>query len=62
MDIVAQLIGSIGFPIVAYLILFEYMKKRDETFTTALNNNTKAIERLTEKIIERGESHEENQR
>ena len=49
MDIV-NLIGSVGFPILAYLLLFEYTKKRDDAFTTAINNNTLAIQKLTENM------------
>ena len=58
MDIV-NLIGSVGFPILAYLLLFEYTKKRDDAFITAINNNTLAIQKLT-KNAEGGENNAKN--
>lgn len=61
MDVIAQYVGSIGFPIVAFWLIYEYMKQRDKDqieerklFTEAINNNTKAINELTNKIAEGG--------
>lgn len=52
---VAQLIGSLGFPIVACGAMFWKMNKQDQDHkeemakvTEAVNNNTEAIIRLTE--------------
>lgn len=52
-----QLIGSLGFPIVACVALFWRMVKSDEQhkeemnkMSEALNNNTSALVKLTEKI------------
>ena len=57
MDIVMQFISSLGFPIVACYFLYDYIKKRDETFTKEremymkiIENNTRAIQELSEKI------------
>lgn len=54
---VAQLIGSLGFPIVACCALFYRMNVQDEAhkeevgkLTEAINNNTTALTRLVEKI------------
>lgn len=52
---ISQLIGTLGFPIVACGAMFWKMNKQDKDHkeeiagvTTALNNNTEAIIRLTE--------------
>lgn len=52
---VAQLVGSLGFPIVACGAMFWKMNKQDQDHkeemakvTEAVNNNTEAIIRLTE--------------
>lgn len=56
MDI-TQAIGSLGFPIVACIALFWRMVKSDEQraidndkMSDALNNNTLALVKLTEKL------------
>lgn len=56
-----QLIGSLGFPIVACGALFWYMVKIDEQhkeemnkMSEALNNNTSALVKLTEKLEKEG--------
>ena len=61
MELIAQYVSSIGFPIVAFWLIFEYMKQRDKDqteerklFTVAINNNTDAINKLTSKIIKGG--------
>ncbi len=59
MDIasVTQLIGTLGFPIVACIALFYTMNKQTEQhqeemskLTESLNNNTVAITKLTERL------------
>ena len=56
-----QLVGSLGFPIVACVALFWSMVKSDEQhieemdkMSEALNNNTSALVRLTEKLEKEG--------
>lgn len=56
-----QLVGSLGFPIVACGALFWRMVKSDEQhseemskMSEALNNNTAALVKLTEKIDKEG--------
>lgn len=56
-----QLVGSLGFPIVACGALFWRMVKSDEQhkeemnkMSEALNNNTAALVKLTEKIDREG--------
>ena len=56
-----QLVGSLGFPIVACGALFWRMIKRDEQhkeemnkISDALNNNTTALVKLTEKLEKEG--------
>lgn len=56
-----QLVGSLGFPIVACGALFWRMVKSDDRhkeemnkMSEALNNNTNAIVKLTEKLDKEG--------
>ena len=56
-NVLIQLVGSLGFPIVACGALFWRMVKSDEQhkeemnkMSKALNNNTAALVKLTEKI------------
>lgn len=56
-----QLIGSLGFPIAACVALFWRMVKSDEQhieemskMSEALNNNTSALVKLTEKLGKEG--------
>lgn len=56
-----QLVGSLGFPIVACGALFWRMVKSDEQhkeemnkISEALNNNTTALVKLTEKLEKEG--------
>lgn len=56
-----QLVGSLGFPIVAYGALFWRMVKSDEQYkeemnkmSEALNNNTSALVKLTERLDKEG--------
>lgn len=52
-----QLVGSVGFPIVMCLLMYDRMNKTDERhsednkkMTEAINNNTIAIRELTTKM------------
>ena len=56
-----QLVGSLGFPIVACVALFWRMVKSDEQhkeemdkMSEALNNNTSALVKLTKKLDKEG--------
>lgn len=56
-----QLTGSLGFPVVACVALFWRMVKSDEQhveemnkMSVALNNNTSALVKLTEKLEKEG--------
>lgn len=60
-NILIQLVGSLGFPIVACGALFWRMIKSDEQhkeemnkMSEALNNNTSALVKLTEKLEKEG--------
>lgn len=46
MQEVTQLISSVGFPIVAYLLMVFKQDKSLESLKTSIDNNTKAIEIL----------------
>lgn len=61
-NVLIQLVGSLGFPIVCYGALFWRMIKSDEQhkqemdkISDALNNNTLAITKLTDRLETRGE-------
>lgn len=49
-NIIVQLVGSLGFPIVASGALFWYIVKQQDKITEALNNNTQALMKLAEKV------------
>lgn len=60
-NLLIQLVGSLGFPIVACGALFWRMIKSDEQhkeemnkISEALNNNTSALVKLTEKLEKEG--------
>lgn len=65
---VLQAIGSVGFPIVACAVMFNYLEKERESHkeeiqsvTHALNENTKVITELKtiiERLTDRGGLHE----
>lgn len=59
-QMVTQLIGSLGFPIVACIALFWKIHEQDKThkeemekFVEAINNNTSAITKLLEHMREK---------
>lgn len=56
---VAQLVGSLGFPIVACVMLYVRMEKQDENhkaevseLTKAIQNNTIVMQKLIDKLGE----------
>lgn len=60
-NLLIQLVGSLGFPIVACGALFWRMVKSDELhkeemskMSEALNNNTNALVKLTERLDKEG--------
>lgn len=59
MQNVATLIGSLGFPIVACIMLFWYINKRDDIhkeeinkLSEAVNNNTLVMQKLLDRLEE----------
>lgn len=59
MQNVATLIGSLGFPIVACIMLFWYIIKRDDIhkeeinkLSEAVNNNTLVMQKLLDRLEE----------
>lgn len=58
-NVIIQLIGAVGFPIVMCLMMFNRMEKQDEDFrntmseiTKSINNNTNALTILAIKLGE----------
>ncbi len=56
-NIISQMIGSVGFPILACVVMFQYMQKEAEnhkkeidSLKESLNNNTLALTRLYERL------------
>ena len=48
-DIVKDLVSTVGFPILAFLLMF----KQNKELSATINENTKAINELREKILEK---------
>lgn len=60
-NVLVQLIGSVGFPIVMCILMFYRMEKQDEDYRTtmseitkSINNNTNALTILSVKLGEEG--------
>lgn len=49
-NMIVQLVGSLGFPIVSAGALFWYIVKQQDKMTEAINNNTQALNKLCEKM------------
>lgn len=49
MEEILQAISTVGFPIVAFLLFFLKLNKSLELLTTAVNNNTQAVQLLLQK-------------
>lgn len=49
-EVVTQLIGSIGFPIAAFIMIFYMMNTTLKEVQTTMSENTKAIIKLLEKL------------
>ena len=47
---IVQLIAQIGFPIVCCIFMWIYITQCQKETTEAINNNTKLLEKLVEKI------------
>jgi len=48
MNVLKDLVSTVGFPIVAFLLMF----KQNKDLSATINENTKAINDLREKILE----------
>ena len=48
-NVIKDLVSTVGFPILAFLLMFKQNKELSET----INENTKAINELREKILEK---------
>jgi hypothetical protein len=46
-----QAIGTLGFPIVAYLLMFFKFQKSFDALAQAVNNNTIAIQKIVDKDL-----------
>lgn len=49
-EVMTQLIGSIGFPIAAFIMIFYMMNTTLKEVQTTMSENTKAIIKLLEKL------------
>lgn len=49
-EVITQLIGSIGFPIAAFIMIFYMMNTTLKEVQTTMGENTKAIIKLLEKL------------
>lgn len=47
-EVIKDLVSTVGFPIVAFLLMF----KQNKELSATINENTKAINDLREKILE----------
>lgn len=47
---IVSLIGSLGFPIVAYIMIFQYMQKLMDNNTKAIQDLTMTVQKLTDKL------------
>ncbi len=50
MDEIISMISTVGFPIAAAVAIFIQYKKTTETITTAMNENTRVLTRLVERL------------
>ena len=48
-NVIKDLISTVGFPILAFLLMF----KQNKELSSTINENTKAINDLREKILEK---------
>ena len=55
---VSTLIGSIGFPIVSCIFLWKYINETMKSFTETMNENTKMLTRLCEKLDKGGHDND----
>lgn len=50
-NVIKDLISTVGFPILAFLLMF----KQNKELSSTINENTKAINDLREKILEKNQ-------
>lgn len=55
MQMITTLIGSIGFPIVCCIFLWKYINETMNKFTESMNENTKMLTRIYEKLSSEGD-------
>lgn len=53
MDVIANLVSSIGFPIVAYLLMWKHMTDYETKMMDIVQKNTEAINELSKLIQEK---------
>lgn len=53
---ISTLVGSIGFPIVCCIFLWKYINETMKSFTETMNENTKMLTRIYEKLSSKGEN------
>lgn len=58
MENIANLISTMGFPIVCCIFMWKYINGALKDFTSAMNENTKMISKLCEKLEGRKVEHE----
>lgn len=52
---IVSLIGSLGFPIVAYIMIFQYMQKLMDNNTKAIQDLNMTVQKLIDKMDSDGE-------
>lgn len=50
LEIVASMIGTIGFPIVCCIFLWKYINSTMKEFTNTMNENTKMLTKICDRL------------
>lgn len=58
-ETIVSLISSVGFPIICCVIMWKYINTTMQDFTKTMNENTRMIEKLCERIGREGSAHED---
>lgn len=61
LEMVMSLIGSLGFPIVCCFFLWKYINETMKSFTETMNENTKMLHRICDKLDMYKETGERNE-
>lgn len=56
---ISTLVGSIGFPIVCCIFLWKYINETMKSFTETMNENTKMLTRIYERLEQKGDKENE---